>query len=194
MNHGIKLSKPGYDVMSTGSTNSKDKTTNATKTLPHMIAVLALPYLYGASNQTKRYKTAASRLNRDPVSVMSCLHEASNLFEDLDTVDRYAQMCGKEHSLHMTILHIRNHIRHDIRDNLEHESDKRRIDRARKLNMPEHLITSVGFTPAAINVGNTEVKIRELEKFLLWAEDIFAEVIDEATKKGLLEGIKVNSK
>jgi hypothetical protein len=122
MDQGIKVSKQGYNVTDTNS--KRDNSPRNNSVLPHLLYALALPYLIGAKTQVKRYQIAASYLNERPVNgVYECLHEASTLFEDLNTIGKYAEKCGSENELHQLWLDVRNHIRHDIREEYDNESD-----------------------------------------------------------------------
>lgn len=187
MNYGIKISKPGYDVIDLEKDRGEISANNES-TMPHLITAIALPYLQGAKIQIERYLDAAYRLEKSPTSAtILCLHEISGLFEDLDTIDRYIKMCGETHSLHNNIRDIRNHIRHDIRDNINNEDHDGRIGRAKKLKIPKQLITSIGFSPTAICVGSIIIEIKSIEDYVSWAEILFNKIIEEATQKGYIK-------
>jgi hypothetical protein len=149
---------------------------------------IALPYFFGAKTQIERYKQAASTLKESPVSgVQICLHEVSCLFEDLATVSKYAEMCGHSHKLHSLWLDVRNHIRHDIREEFDNESNARKNARAKRLDLNDKLQISISFKPEEIKVGGTVIAINTIENYLSWAENIIGDVLKEAQDKGWIK-------
>lgn len=189
MDHGIKITQQGVDVKQADLENVKKPKTDAKKRiLPHLLYALALPYFYGARTQIERYETAAATLKEKPVtSVQACLHEISCLFEDLVTVSKYAEMCGHKHELHKLWLDVRNHIRHDVREEFDNESDARKNARAKRLGLNEKLQTSIGFEPEAIKVGSTRIEVGTIKEYLDWAENIIGGVLKEAQDKGWIK-------
>lgn len=147
-----------------------------------------MPYLIGAKTQVKRYQTAASYLNERPVNgVYECLHEASTLFEDLNTIGKYAEKCGSENELHQLWLDVRNHIRHDIREEYDNESDLRKNKRVERLKLDSKLQTSIGFTTDSIKIGGIEIKIDQINTYLKWADNIIVGILDNAKKQGFIK-------
>lgn len=186
MNYGIKISKEGFDVLNE-KRNNKPMVSNdpILKTKPHLLYVISLAYLLGAREQIERYKVAASQLKSSPITkVYECLHEVSTLFEDLATVSLYAKQCGHDHKEHDLWINIRNHIRHDIRENFDKEAEKRKVDRATELKIPQTLQTNIGFSPSAIKIGGITVDITRIEQYLEWAEKNINETLVEAKEKG----------
>ncbi len=182
LSYGIKVSKRGFNVI---DLNQERKNIPTSDSPPHIRCALALPYLYGAKTQVKRYQIVASTLEKRPSGgVIECIHEASTLFEDLCTVSKYVEKCGNTHGLHKLWLDVRNHIRHDIREELNNESDSRKNSRAKRLKLDHKLQTSIGFSLDLIKVGKTEIKISEIVEYLDWADKIIAKVINEAKDKG----------
>jgi hypothetical protein len=158
-NYGIRVSKQGFDVVNLNAARSQK--VSQKNTLPNLLALLALPYLLGAREQVKRYKIATSTLKmKAKLGTMSCLHELSNLFEDLSTVAKYIEKCGQTNDFHNLLLNIRNHIRHDIREEYDEESDRRKNIRAQSLNIDPKLQTSIGFAIDAIKIGETVIEIQ----------------------------------
>lgn len=85
MNHGVKISHKGFNVTDLDKERSVKAVSKTV--LPHLLSGLAFPYLLGAKTQVERYVFAASQLKVKPtIATMSCLHEASTLFEDLNTL------------------------------------------------------------------------------------------------------------
>jgi hypothetical protein len=185
LDYGIKVSKRGFNVI---DLNQEPKENKDNSVQPHMEYVLALPYLYGAKMQVTRFQAAALTLKQNPSgSVITCIHEVSTLFEDLSTVSRYVEKCGNKHDFHKLIRDVRNHIRHDTRDNYDDESDFRKKDRAKRakrLKLDPKLQTSMGFSLDLIKVGDVEIEIKEVISYLNWAEGIVAEVMKKAKDSG----------
>lgn len=189
MNHGVKVSHQGEDISNAENAESgKAKVDSKKRKLPHLLYALALPYVFGAKTQIDRYKTEAATLKEHPVtSVQVCLHEVSCLFEDLSTVGKYAEMCGHTHELHKLWLDVRNHIRHDVREELDNETDARKNARAKRLGLNPKLQTSIGFDVDAINVGSTNIKLDTVEEYLGWAGGVIGGVLADAQAKGWIK-------
>ncbi len=185
MDHGIKVSKQGFSVI---DLDQERKNSSTKESPPHLIYVLAIPYLHGAKIQVKRYQAVASTLKKRPSGgVIECLHEASTLFEDLCTVSKYAEKCGNTHKFHKLWLDVRNHIRHDIREELDSESDSRKNKRASRLKLNPKLQTSIGFSVDLIKVGETEIRISQISSYLSWADKVISEVMKKAKDKGQIK-------
>ena len=186
LNHGIKITQQGVDVKEFDINEvKKPKSDSKRRILPHLLYAIALPYFYGAKTQIERYKHAAVNLKPYPVNAtQTCLHEVSCLFEDLATVTKYAEMCGHSHNLHPLWLDVRNHIRHDIREEFDNETDARKNARAKRLGLNPNLQISIGFEPELIKVGGTAIEISAIEDYLAWAEGIIGDVLAEAQEKG----------
>lgn len=182
MNYGIKISHRGFDVINLDKKQSQKSSSD--KILPHLLSVLALPYLFGAKTQVKRYWTAASLLQSHAISsTMKCLHEASTLFEDLNTVVVYMRKCDKDHKKHQLWGDIRNHIRHSVREDFDKENDSVKNTRAQRLGLNPKLQINISFDKDAIKVGETVIEIREIDAYLTWAENIITEVLNKAEKE-----------
>lgn len=191
MAHGVRISKDGYDVVK-GKSSGKISGRQDERFLSYMISGIAIPYLKGAAKSLQRFMSAAEQLVNDPNNTFTCLYESSSLLEHLDAVDRYIIMCGEQHPLHEKILNMRNHIRHDLRDNLSHESNEGRVKRAKKLGIPENLLVDISFYPESINIGTTVLTTIEIINFIEYARDLFAKHIEEAQAKGLIQGLKIS--
>lgn len=183
MPHGVKISQAGYDLNNGKGSSEPDR---SDETLRYMVSGIAVPYLRGASVSLQRFSDA-SKKEKNIEYVYECLHEASSLLEDLDTVDRYVIMCGQKHVLHEKILNMRNHVRHDLRDNLTHESNEGRIKRAKKLGINEKLLVSISFDVDTIIIGKTTLFITEVLEFLVFSEMVFGSLMEEAMAKGRIK-------
>lgn len=182
MSHGVKISEAGSDIVK-GRNTENTTPDHSMETLSYMISGIALPYLRGASVSLQRFNEASQK-EKNIEFVYDCLHEASSLLEDLDTVDRYIIMCGEKHELHDKILNMRNHIRHDMRDNLTHESNDGRRKRAKKLGIDEHLIVSISFDVGTIYIGKTSLTSSEIVEFLIFADSVFSSLVENGIAKG----------
>lgn len=185
LDYGIKVSKKGFNVI---DLNQERKENTEDNIQPHMEYALALPYLYGAKTQVERFRAAAFTLKQNPSgSVITCIHEVSTLFEDLCTVSKYVKKCGNKHDFHKLIRDVRNHIRHDTRDNYDNESDFRKKDRAKRaerLKLDPKLQTSMGFSLDLIKVGDVEIEVKEIISYLDWADKIITDVMKKAKESG----------
>lgn len=177
LSYGIKVSKRGFDIIDFNQERKNIPKSNSPSRIKY---TLALPYLYGAITQLKRYQIAASNLEKKPPeSTIECIHETSTLLEDLCTVSKYVEKCGNTHRLHKLWLDVRNHVRHDIREEFDNESDSRKNSRATRLKLDPKLQTSIGFSLDVIKIGVTEIKICEVVEYLDWADKVIAKVINE---------------
>ena len=193
MDFGVKISHKGFSV--TNLDKERSQQTIQKTVLPHLLSGLALPYLLGAKSQVERYISTASQLKTRPtIATMGCLHEASTLFEDLNTVVIYMRKSGKDHKHHQLWMDIRNHIRHDVREEFDKEDDSTKNSRAQRLGLDPKLQISIGFDIDAIKVGATLVELAQIRKYLVWAEGVIAGILAEANKNGSLEGIRVTKK
>ncbi|MCB9801651.1 MAG: hypothetical protein H6774_01035 [Pseudomonadales bacterium] len=193
MSHGIKISHKGFNVTDLDKERSVKAVSKTV--LPHLLSGLALPYLLGAKTQAERYVFAASQLKARPtMATMSCLHEASTLFEDLNTVVIYMRKSGKDHKDHQLWMDIRNHIRHAVREEFDKENDSVKNERAQRLGLDPKLQISIGFDIDAIKVGATLVEVSRIKKYLAWAEGVIVDILAKAKEDGSIEGIRVIKK
>lgn len=188
-NSGPKSLRQGIDTKESDAKSATSQGPSSKKRkLPHLVYAVALPYYYGAKVQVLRYKEAAATLEDSPVSgVQTCIHEVSCLFEDLATVTKYAEMCGHNNDLHPLWLDVRNHIRHDIREEFDNESDGRKNARAKRLGLNPKLQISISFKPDEIIVGSTSIKTQSIEDYLDWAGEAIGGVLNEAQEKGWIK-------
>lgn len=185
MTYVVKVAKRGFDVTDIGKSGT---TTYSSTFLPHLLYALAFVYLVGAKKQVIRYQTATSALNINTISsTYDCLHEASTLFEDLATISKYAEKCGHTNTFHKLLFDVRNHIRHDIREEFDNENSKLKNERAKRLKLNHRLQTDISFTKESIKVGEVIIEIKEINSYLSWAEEIMKNIIIEAKKKGLIK-------
>lgn len=158
-----------------------------------MLAFIASLEISDVYHTLNRYKSAYSSLEetREMRYCCSCLYEASNILEHLNAINKYKNKIeNKEDELSQTILNMRNHIRHDICDNIfddSSENDKeRREKRAKELGIGDRLLVHVGFDIDAIKVGDTELTFSQIEKFLERSQDIFNQHTQELMRDGRL--------
>lgn len=186
ISYGIKVSYPGFDVVDLSK--DRNQSLNRNGKLSHLLSALAWPYLLGAKTQVQRYQEAALQLPAKQVAAaMRCLHEASALFEDLNTVAKYIKRCGYFHKQDRLWLDIRNHIRHDVREEFDKEDHKSKKTRSQRLNINPKLQVYMGFSNDAIKIGETVVQIIDVEKYLKWAEGVFNTILSQAKEEGFIK-------
>lgn len=187
MNYGAKVAKAGHSVADLGVAAASDS--QSIEITKEMISTLSLAFILGATQQVERYKEAYARVKTNPqAGVMYCLHEALTLLEDLDTLSWYTQKCGETHELNKAIRNMRNHARHDIRENIDHENNDGRRKRAKQLGVHENLMVHIGFDENAIKMGNTVLTLDEATQYIAWATDILTEIMAGAIKAGRIKG------
>jgi hypothetical protein len=179
----IKVSKSGYNVDGSIGKIPLSKHPDA-----HILLSLAIPYLMGANVTLERYRQAASSLRDTPVKgVQMCLHEASTLFEDLSTITKYVKMCGEDNRYHDTWTNVRNHIRHDYREEFDKDDRKWKSARSKKLGLNEAMQTDISFSEDSIKVGTVTITTRDVKNYILWAAKLFNKTMDEARAKGYIQ-------
>lgn len=183
----LKVAKKGFSV--TNMDINKKKTSNSNnKKMPHLLTAVALTYFYGAKTQIKRYQLVASSLNKNNAvtGIYTCLHEMSSLFEDVNTVAKYMEECGFKNDLHQLWLDVRNHIRHDVREEFDNDGDLRKEQRALRLKLNPKLQMDISFEVDTIHIGGTDIKISQVEEYLKWAEDIMGKILVDAQNLGYI--------
>jgi len=184
LNYGIKVYKKELESL---KNQNKDSRRVYNKKNAHILMTLALPYLRGARLQVERYQEACLGLKNDSINATNnCLHEMSCLFEDLNTVAYYVKLCGKKHRLNRVFREVRNHIRHDIRDNFDLDCEKR-DKRFKYLGIDEQYQTQVGFSHEKIKIGSTFVEINAINQYLDGVTNIVNLEINEAWKTGKIK-------
>lgn len=183
----LKVAKKGFSVTNV-DINKNKAGNNSKKKMPHLLTVVALTYFYGAKTQLKRYQFAASNLNKDNAvnGIYICLHEISSLFEDVNTVAKYMEECGYKNDLHQLWLDVRNHIRHDVREEFDNDGDLRKEQRAIRLRLDPKLQMDISFEVDIIHIGSTDIKISQIEEYLKWAEDIMGKILVDAQNLGYI--------
>lgn len=181
MSYVIRISLPGYDVTDLSKPRDKqNQEGESPRVTPSMLTGLALPYLEGAREQLKRYHDNANKLESAPtVYTNKCLYEVSSLFENLGSIVKYVNYCNGSHGLDSILMDVRNHIRHDLRENVNDENHDQRKQRAENLGIPEKLITNIQFDPAHITVGSVRVTTEDISGFIDWAENFFRLALEE---------------
>lgn len=183
----IKIAKQGFDIT---KNNKKRETIKKAATPNHMYLVLALIFLSGAKKQVKRYQESIklSSKRKNSHSLMESLHELFNLFEDLNALGKYVKICGdKTQSKQNKLwLDIRNHIRHDVREEFDNENKKEKNGRARRLKLDNRFQMDIECDVDQVRIGSTIVAMKEIEMYLDWTSDFFKDIRNEAEKKGFI--------
>lgn len=190
MNYGAKVAKTGHSVT---DPNAPVKTgIQSDDTLKEMVSGISLAFILGAKEQLARYQVAYSKVKTNPqIGVMYCLHEALTLLEDLDTLSWYTQVCGETNDLNKVIRDMRNHARHDLRENINHESNDGRQKRAKKLGVHENLMVHIGFDENTIKMGTTALTLSQASDYIEWAENILTTAMANGVKAGKIEGVEL---
>lgn len=186
MTHVIRIAKQGFNVLNINGDRSEESLNKITPS--HFLSVLALPYLLGAKTQVKRYLFATLTLRKNSVfGVYECLHEISTLFEDLCTVAKYIEKSGNKNKLHQLWFDVRNHIRHDFREELDNENNQRKNERAIKLKLNPRFQVDIEFSGDSVTVGNIIIEIKQVSGYLNWADNIIATILEDAKNKGYIK-------
>ena len=136
-------------------------------------ASIVRPYVIGARIQLQRYVDAQYYCKHDPVGgVMMCTYECSSLFEHLNTISKYLQMCKIPHKDAQLFHDIRDHLRHDIRENLDTETTSK-ARRAAALGLSPELQMELSFQDDGFKLGATEVKTIQIAAYINFAEAAF---------------------
>jgi len=183
--YGIKISKKGFNVISDG------KNPSIKKAMPykvdHIHQLLALPYLQGARSQLKRYIEATEVLRNNPSSgTFLCLHEISVLFEDLNTVAKYIERCGNDDKMRELWRNIRNHIRHDFREEFDNEEGKNKVRRSTYLKLDPTLQVDIAFEKSSVRFGTRIIELSQVRRYLDWAEKIITRTLKKARQEGYI--------
>ena len=59
------------------------------------------------------------------------------------------------------------------------------------MSLDPKLQISIGFDTDAIKVGGTLIELLEVNKYLVWAEGVIADILAKASEDGFIEGIRV---
>lgn len=190
MNYGAKIAKTGHSVANPDAPAKGDS--QSEDTLKEMVSGISLAFILGAKEQLTRYREAYSKVAANPqAGVLYCLHESLMLLEDLDTLSWYTQVCGETHDLNKTIRDMRNHARHDLRENINHENNDGRKTRAKNLGLHQNLMVHIGFDENAIKMGVTVLTIDQAKEYILWAENVLTTVIAGGVKAGRIKGVSL---
>lgn len=182
---GIKISALGYDV----NGQEVESSSNTPYVDPAMISTIAAAFIHGARAALRRYVEAAQATKQDINNIYTCIYESSNLLENLDIVDRYMEMCGQPRSLPVNIRDMRNHIRHDLRDNLSHPENRIRTNRAKNLGIDEAFMVSMAFDTDEIKIGATSLMVEDVTVFIDEAERFFSNTTRAAVDAGRIKGM-----
>lgn len=130
------------------------------------------PFIAGARVQLERYVEAQRLVSANKVTgawLDRCLYELSSLFEHLSTVSIYLRLCGVELPIQQTIIDVRNHLRHDVREEFD-EDKKIKKERAERLGINPKLQMELSYIDSGVRVGKTEIKADQIGHFLDMAE------------------------
>jgi len=149
---------------------TKKKPNNAFKDKTHMGAGMARPFVEGAREQLKRYVEAQAYSKHDPFDgIARAQYELSSLFEHLATVVIYLELCGIQHPDGQLFKDIRNHIRHDIREEFDAD-EKAKADRAKRLGLNPKLQMELRLLDDGVQVGSTKIENVKISNFLQIAD------------------------
>lgn len=191
MSYSFKTSNKGFDIDPKKNRSEGCSQNESPPREDSIIWPLAIAYLQGAKIQLIRYQEAVAILQKNAIEgVILCLHETSCLFEDLAVIAIYLNSLGKTHEYSDQFIMIRDHIRHDVRENLDKKDEKRKIRRLKSLKMKEHLQMDINFDPKYIKVGEIKVTVDQIEEYLRWADSIFKKLFEQGEKSG---HIKINN-
>lgn len=187
MHYVFQVSKTGYDIKTKKYTPPQEGNTKESVTAG-ILEMLAYPHIIGAHLQLKRYEQAVNQLNKKTAAhgTIICFLESASLFENLATISIYLEYCGTKHKMHPLFQDIRNHIRHDIRENFI-EEDARERNRRGRLKIDKHLQFSIGFSKDAIKVGGIMLTLKDINDYIEWANKEIGKVLSEAKRQGRLK-------
>ncbi|NCU42015.1 MAG: hypothetical protein EOM19_04855 [Candidatus Moranbacteria bacterium] len=154
-----------------------------------MYIIPIMIYLMGANNSLNRYKRFHLSSRLDTITFMQCLHEVFTLFEDLCSLAVYMQRKCKRrenNKKNQLWIDIRNHIKHDIREEFDKEDSKKKKGREERLGVDSYLQMNLECKKNYIKVGSTIVSIKEIEDYL-HKEKLFIDIVyKEAKAKGFI--------
>lgn len=131
---------------------------------------MARPFVDGAKIQLKRYVDAQAYCKHDPIGgVNQCWYELSSLFEHLATVVIYLEHCGVQLPDGQLYKDVRNHIRHDVREEFDRD-EKAKADRATRLGLNPKLQLHVSFLDDGVKIGGTKIENTQISSFINGAE------------------------
>ena len=90
------------------------------------------------------------------------------------------------HPLNGLIKDVRDHIRHDFREEFD-KVEKRKSDRASRLKIDGGLQVAMRFETAFIEVGRTQVTVKEISAYLKWANTVINKAWAIAKERGYIK-------
>lgn len=124
------------------------------------------------------------KLSYDLIKPFDVILKSQNSHDWLLT---YLRKCGLSHRMDLLLIDIRNHIRHDIRDNFDEEEDGRKKPRLKRLGIKANLQTDLEFSFEFIKVGNKIIYLKDIDSYIAWAESNINKVLIDARERGLLK-------
>lgn len=153
-------------------------------------AIFGMLNIGGARESISRYKGSFRQLKQTKQMnyFYKCMYETSNLLEHLNSVRWYTEaISGSPDELGQTIKDMRNHLRHDLRENLPDPENKIRVSRAKHLRIDENFLVHIGIDANGIKMGDTELNFEDVENLLSRAGELFQRIIKTAEKEGRIQ-------
>jgi hypothetical protein len=149
-----------------------DKKDDFIATNPSALFALAKPYVAGAKVQLERY-LEAQRIMKTNKTILGggmdrCMFELSALLEHLDSIE--AQLRNRDINLPdgETIRQFRNHLRHDVRGEVDHSKG----GRGQSIGLNDKLLVDITFSDSGITMGSTELTAQQIDAYINTAETI----------------------
>jgi hypothetical protein len=167
MTYVIKVSKKGYSVTDNTEKIKIEHPSDERTVNNNFLITFASIYLKGAKLQVSRYKKVFSLHGISGEEGASrCLHEFSNLSEDLNTISLYMKKCGYKNKNHKLYEKIRDHIRHDIRDHFGEENNKTTKRSLIYLKINPSLEEDIKFDLDRIKIGEIVLGVDQIDEYL----------------------------
>lgn len=140
---------------------------------PYLMSAMANIYVHGARVQLRRYNEAQSINNQFGTATYECIFEVSSLFEHMATLATYLNICDLKLPINEKIIDIRNHIRHDTRENIDQENT-RKERRASRLGLDGgDMQVMIVVSGDGVEVGNVAMTSAEIKLFIDMADGAF---------------------
>lgn len=148
---------------------SNQKSIQAT---PGVFYAFCKPYIIGARVQLERYLEAQRVMKAYKLAIGTnmdrCIYELSSLLEHLDSIEAYLRGMDMKLPNGETIRQFRNHLRHDVRGEIDHSKGKR----AKSIGLNDKLLVEISFTDDGVRMGSTVLTARQINDFINTAEII----------------------
>lgn len=148
-------------------------------------------YYYGAISQIQRYYDSYDILRTNSIQgVQLCFTELSSLLEHLTSIEKYLLITKMTIDTPYSWSDYRNYLRHDIRENFEKYTSKRKLDRCAKFHIDNSTIEfQLEFKREAIIFGDKNIILtfEDVNKYLNKVKNIMENEIDTAEKLGFFK-------